>query len=252
MRRPERLGTVHFATSCRADVQPAFDRAVALLHSFWFTQAREAFTGVLEKDPGCAIADWGIALTYFGNPFGVNRSAEAIGRRARARSRRGSPPTRRPRASASTSRPPRSCSRTSRRRTSARGRSRTSRPWRRVAKAYPDDTEATIFYALALAQNAPPTDKTYKNLLAAGALLEPLFAKQPDHPGLAHYIIHAYDVPAARAEGARRRAALRRNRPLGAARAPHAVAHVHARRCLGRVDRRPTSGRPKPRTASTP
>ena len=77
----------------------------------------------------------------------------------------------------------------------------------RVAKANPEDTEATIFYALALAQNAPPTDKSYKNLLAAGALLEPLFAKQPDHPGLAHYIIHAYDVPplAPRALGAARR-----------------------------------------------
>ena len=65
----------------------------------------------------------------------------------------------------------------------------------KLAKAHPDDTEATIFYALALAQTALPTDKSYKNLLAAGALLEPLFARQPDHPGVAHYIIHAYDVP---------------------------------------------------------
>jgi hypothetical protein len=65
----------------------------------------------------------------------------------------------------------------------------------RVTKAYPDDTEAAIFHALALVQTASPTDKTYKNQLAAGAVLEPLFAKYPDHPGLAHYIIHAYDVP---------------------------------------------------------
>src|SRR5262249_32638301 len=65
----------------------------------------------------------------------------------------------------------------------------------RVAQSYPDDTEASIFYALALAQSAPPTDKTYVNQLRAGAILEKLFAAQPDHPGLAHYIIHAYDVP---------------------------------------------------------
>jgi tetratricopeptide (TPR) repeat protein len=76
-----------------------------------------------------------------------------------------------------------------------------------LAKRYPDDTEATLFHALALAQTASPTDKSYRNLLAAGALLEPLFANQPDHPGLAHYIIHAYDVPplAPKALGAARR-----------------------------------------------
>ncbi|HEX2310722.1 MAG TPA: hypothetical protein VHH91_08400, partial [Vicinamibacterales bacterium] len=76
---PEKLGTVHFATSCSPEVQPAFDRAVALLHSFWFSQAREAFTGVLANDSSCAIAYWGIALTHLGNPFTVNRSVEALG-----------------------------------------------------------------------------------------------------------------------------------------------------------------------------
>jgi hypothetical protein len=69
---------VHFTTSCRSDVQPAFDRAVAMLHSFWFGQARAAFIGVLERNPGCAIAYWGIALTHLGNPLGVNRSHEAL------------------------------------------------------------------------------------------------------------------------------------------------------------------------------
>jgi tetratricopeptide (TPR) repeat protein len=191
----ERLGTVHFATSCRADVQPAFDRAVALLHSFWFSQAREAFSGVLEKDPGCAIANWGIALSHFGNPFGVNRSPEALGS-ARAAITGGlaaKPKTARERDYLSAAAELFKDFET-------RGHEARALAYEqamaRLAKAHPSDAEATIFHALALAQTAPPTDKTYKNQLAAGALLEPLFAKQPDHPGLAHYIIHAYDVPA--------------------------------------------------------
>ena len=96
---PERLGTVHFATSCRAEVQPAFDRAVALLHSFWFSEARAAFTGVLEKDPECAIAYWGISLSHLGNPFGVNRSQQALasGHEAAAKGLAANPKTERER-----------------------------------------------------------------------------------------------------------------------------------------------------------
>src|SRR5918993_5708701 len=192
---PERLGTVHFATSCRADVQPAFDRAVALLHSFWFSGAREAFSGVLEKDPGCAIANWGVALSHFGNPFGVNRSPEALGA-ARAAITAGlaaKPKTPRERdylAAAS------ELFKDFETRDHGARALAYEQAMARLAKAYPTDEEARIFHALALAQTAPPTDKAYKNQLAAGAVLEPLFAKRPDHPGLAHYIIHAYDVPA--------------------------------------------------------
>jgi tetratricopeptide (TPR) repeat protein len=203
---PERLGTVHFVTSCRADVQPAFDRAVALLHSFWFTHARDAFAGVLERDPGCAIANWGIALTYLGNPFGVNRSSEALGqaRTAIAKGLAANPKTPRERDYLAAAAELFKDFETRDQRTRAVAY---EQAMARVAKTNPEDTEATIFYALALAQNAPPTDKSYTNLLAAGALLEPLFAKQPDHPGLAHYIIHAYDVPplAPKALGAARR-----------------------------------------------
>ena len=192
---PERLGTVHFATSCQPDVQPAFDRAVALLHSFWFSQAREAFSGVLQKDPGCAIANWGIALAHFGNPFGVNRSPEALGS-ARAAVTQGlaaQPRSARERDYLSAAA---ELFKDFETRDHAARVLAYEHAMARVAKAYPQDAEATIFHALALAQTAPPTDKSYKNQLAAGALLEPLFAKQPDHPGLAHYIIHAYDVPA--------------------------------------------------------
>jgi tetratricopeptide (TPR) repeat protein len=191
---PEKLGTVHFATSCSPDVQPGFDRAVALLHSFWFSQAREAFTGVLAKDPSCAIAYWGIALTHLGNPFGVNRSAEALGsaRTAVDKGIAAGPKTPRERDYLGAAAELFKNFETTDQRTRALAY---EQAMARVAAAYPDDTEAVIFHALALAQTAPPADKTYKNQLAAGALLEPLFAKYPDHPGLAHYIIHAYDVP---------------------------------------------------------
>jgi hypothetical protein len=191
---PERLGTVHFTTSCSPDVRPAFDRAVALQHSFWFSHAREAFTGVLAKDPQCAITYWGIALSYFGNPFGVNRSAEALGS-ARAAVEKGlaaDPKTQRERDYLAAVAELFKNFETIDQRTRAVAY---EQALARVVTAYPDDTEAVIFHALALVQTAAPADKTYKNQLAAGAVLEPLFAKQPDHPGLAHYIIHAYDVP---------------------------------------------------------
>jgi tetratricopeptide (TPR) repeat protein len=191
---PERLGTVHFTTSCRSDVQPAFDRAVALLHSFWFGQARAAFTSVLERDPGCAIAYWGIALTHLGNPFGVNRSPEALasGHEAIQKGLAVPPRTAREREYLSAVGQLFTDVGSKDQRTRALAYERAMDG---IARKYPDDTEATIFHALSLAQTASPADKTYKNQLAAGALLEPLFAKYPDHPGLAHYIIHAYDVP---------------------------------------------------------
>ena len=117
-------------------------------------------------------------------------------------------------------------------------------------RQYPDDIEARIFYALALGQTALPTDKTYANQLKAAAILEAEFARQPDHPGLAHYIIHSFDVPPLAPRALRRGAALRDDRARGAARAPHAVAHLHARRRVAGVDRHQPARRP-PRRART-
>ena len=73
-----RLGTVHFVTSCNTAVAREFDRGVALLHSFWFSAAIEAFNGVLTNDPNCAMAHWGIAMSWWGNPFGGFRSPQAL------------------------------------------------------------------------------------------------------------------------------------------------------------------------------
>lgn len=192
---PERLGTVTFETSCAPAVQADFNRAVALLHSFWFSAAIDGFKGVLAKDPSCTIADWGIALSRWGNPFSSTRSNNALQAGLVAvRAADGTPPK--------TAREKDYLGAVDalfkdygtidqRRRVLAY-----EAAMAKIAQAYPADKEATIFYALALAQSAEPTDKSYANQLKAGAMLEKLFAEHPDHPGLAHYIIHSYDVPA--------------------------------------------------------
>src|SRR5712692_8325930 len=143
----EKLGTVRFATSCNAAAQPGFDRAVALLHSFQFGPAIEAFRNTLQADPSCAIAYWGIALSQWTNPFVADiRSAQGLqlGLEAVERGKKLG--------------------------------AKTEQAMSRVASAYPDDREASIFYALALAAAADPADKTYAKQLKAGAILEKLFA----------------------------------------------------------------------------
>ena len=200
----EPIGTVRFATSCRPAAQPTFSRAVALLHSFAFSTAADEFQAVLATDPDCAMAWWGLALVAWGNPFaaGVKSSAQVA---------RGLDAVRRARATGAPS--PResgyieAVARLYEHADSLDQRARVS-AYRDAMTALvarePADTEATIFHALALAVAADPSDKTYANQLAAGATLERLFARLPDHPGLAHYIIHSYDVPplAGRALGA--------------------------------------------------
>ena len=205
---PDRLGSasVDFRTSCAAGVKPDFNRAVALLHSFWFPEARAAFQDIAKKDPTCAMAHWGIALTYWGNPFGGLRAAGPMetGRAAIALGQSTGTPTPRERtyidavAGLFSSADP--------------GTQRTrvlayEAAMEKLARDNPNDTEGRIFWALAVTQTALPTDKTYAQNLKAAGILEPMFKKMPSHPGLAHYIIHAYDVPALapKALGAARR-----------------------------------------------
>ena len=191
----EKLGTVHFATSCNTAAQPKFNRAVALLHSFGFAPAIEGFNDALKSDSKCAIAYWGIALSAWGNPF-------AAGLRPAAQLERGADAVRLARTTGAPTERELGY-------INAAGHLydnflSVDQPTRLLAYRdamaeltirQPADTEAAIFYALSLAISAPPADKTYASLLKAGAILEKLFAAQPDHPGLAHYIIHAYDVP---------------------------------------------------------
>jgi hypothetical protein len=190
-----RLGTVHFASSCASGVTQELNRGVALLHSFWFSAAIDAFNGVLKRDPACAMAQWGIAMSWWGNPFGGFRSPQALksGLAAIEKARSLAPKTDRERAYIA------AVEALFKDAATAPQRTRTleyEKRMEQVATKYPDDPEARIFYALALDQTALPTDKTYANQLKAAGILEKEFARQPDHPGLAHYIIHSYDVPA--------------------------------------------------------
>jgi hypothetical protein len=192
----ERLGAVHFATSCNGAAQNDIDHAVALLHSFQFSRAIDGFKVALGKDATCTIAYWGIALSDWGNPFApgkIDSGRLQLGRESAERGEMLGTKTERERAYLEA---------VSRlygdfESTPQKARLLAYRDaMREVAAKYPEDHEAQIFYALALAAAADPGDKTYADQLKAGAILEKLFEEEPTHPGLAHYIIHAYDVPA--------------------------------------------------------
>ena len=191
---PERLGRVHFDTSCSASVTAEFDRAVALLHSFSFSTAKQAFESVLAKDPSCAMAHWGVAMTYWQNPFAGMRAASALaaGSAAAERARSTGKPTPRERDYIAAVSELYNSYATVDQRTRVLAY---ERAMEHVYRTYPEDREAAAFYALAVNQTALPTDKTYAQQLKAAAILEKLFKEQPEHPGLAHYIIHAFDHP---------------------------------------------------------
>jgi hypothetical protein len=203
----ETLGTVSFTTSCNGTVQPQFNRAVALMHSFQFQSAIEGFEVILATDSSCSIAYWGIALSHWGNPFAAGLKSPVQleqGLKAVRQARVIPPKSERERAyvdavaklftdTATTDQQSRKLAYETAMST--------------LSAAHPEDSEAAIFYALAVAADADPADKTYAKQLQAGEILEKLFSQYPNHPGLAHYIIHAYDVPplAQRAIGAAHR-----------------------------------------------
>lgn len=191
----QRLGTVHFATSCSPTAQPVFNRAVAFLHSFEFRNAIEGFNATLKADPTCGIAYWGVALSAWGNPFAPGmKTVKAIetGLDAVQHARTTGNRTQREKDYvAAVALLYENASTIDQLKRLAAYRDAMSA----LATRYPDDTEASLFHALALAVSADPADKTYANQLKAGAILENLVRKYPDHPGLAHYIIHSYDIP---------------------------------------------------------
>ncbi len=191
----ERLGRVHFDTSCAAAAVPAFDRAVALLHSFEFGDAIRGFEAALVADPTCAMAHWGIALSHWGNPFSLGQRSPqqlAQGRAAVERATALAPRTDRERGYVAA---------VGQLYADAGSRPQTARleayrdAMAELSRRLPSDTEAAIFHALALTAAEDPADKSYASRLQAVGILEPLFERMPDHPGLAHYIIHSYDVP---------------------------------------------------------
>ena len=189
---PQKLGQVSFETSCDPAVKADFNRAVALLHSFWFGASAAAFTAIGEKDPTCAMAWWGVAMSRWGNPFAPARPVAALeqGRDAIAKARQAGGKTDRERTYIEAA----AALFTDFDKVDARTRTLNhERAMEQVYQKNPGDSEAAAFYALAVNQTALPTDKTYAQQLKAAAILEKLFKERPDHPGAAHYLIHAYD-----------------------------------------------------------
>ena len=226
-RQGEQFGQVHFAVSCDAAAQAQFDRAVALLHSFWFAPAMKTFMSVSDFDPACAMAHWGVAMSLLGNPFTWPPSPQALkdGWAAVAKASSIGAKTPREQAYMSAIEAFYKDAETVEHRTRALAY---EKAMEHLARQYPNDREAAIFYALALNATALPTDKTYANQLKAAALLEQVFKEQPQHPGVAHYLIHSYDYPPIAQRGldaARRYASI-------APSAPHALhmpSHIFTR-----------------------
>ncbi len=224
----EQLGKVDFANSCSAAVQESLQQAVAMLHSFRFGEGEKAFREVLTRDPSCAIADWGIAALLMSNPLAgigpppqwAERAQAAIeqGRRIGAKT-----PRERDYIEAVAAYYENWTTRPERTRQQNRARA-----YEALASRYPADDEAQIFYALYLAATQSLADQSYAAYLKAAGILERQFAKHPDHPGIAHYLIHSYDAPPIADKGvpaARRYASI-------APSAPHALhmpSHIFTR-----------------------
>ena len=189
------LGKVRFTNSCDAKVQPELQRAVAMLHSFWYSAGDKAFRQVLADDPGCAVATWGIASLLMNNPLagqGASPQAAAAAAAAIEQGRRIGAKTERERdyIEAVAAYYADFANRGERARQLSR-----SQAYEALAKKYPDDDEAQIFAALYVAGTQSQADQTYAAYLKAAGVLEKMFVKYPDHPGVAHYLIHSYDAP---------------------------------------------------------
>jgi hypothetical protein len=189
---PEKLGTVHFETSCTAAVRGRFDHAVALLHSFAYGAAAAGFRAIAAQDTGCAMAHWGLAMSVFHQPWSPPPGAGdlQLGRDELQAAQRIGARTDRERAFINAA--ALYFSDTDPAHHAARAKAY-ERAMESVAQRFPTDDEAQVFYALALIATAPPTDRSHANQKRAAAILEPIYQRQPDHPGVAHYLIHAYD-----------------------------------------------------------
>src|SRR6478672_8118383 len=195
----ERLGAVHFETSCNPDTQKLFDRGMLFQHSFWYRASQRVFEDALKADPECDIAYWGIALSLLWNPH-IPAPAKnlAEGAAALAKGKSVGAKTQRERdyldALGTMYADVEKADHRTRMQTYVRA-------MEQLAQRYPSDDEAQIYYALALNTSASPADKTYANQLKGAAILEPIFKRQPEHPGVAHYLIHLYDAPAIAEKG---------------------------------------------------
>src|ERR1700745_4267244 len=195
----QKLGTVHFETSCNETAQRRFDRAMRYQHSFWYTASKEIYEEALKADPECAIAYWGIALSYLNNPHSpVPAPNLPLGLAAIEKAKAVGAKTQRERDFINAM----SAFYADFDKVDHRTRVLAYlKAMEGVAQAYPNDDEAQILYAIELNVAAPPSDKTYAMQLKGAAILEPIFQRQPRHPGVAHYLIHLYDTPALAEKG---------------------------------------------------
>ncbi len=193
-RPAEQLGQVSFANSCQPAVQAGFTRAVALLHSFWWREGEKAFREVLDRDPGCAIATWGLASLLIGNVFATGPTPAQAQRATEAIERGRAIGAKTERERAFIAAVAQYYDRFGDRSHGARMTS-LSEAFAALAKRFPEDDEAQIFSAIYLTATQSPADKTLASALRAASILEAQFEKHPGHPGVAHYLIHAYDYP---------------------------------------------------------
>src|SRR6195256_797800 len=220
------LGKVNFETSCNPEAQKLFNQGMLYQHSFWYRASQRTFEDVLKADPECGIAYWGIALSLLWNPHAAPPSknlAEGAAAIAKGNS-----------VGAKTAR--------ERDYLDALGvmyadyekvdhRTRIvayAKAMEQLAQRYPNDDEAQIHYALALNTSASPADKTYANQLKGAAILEPIAIRQPQHPGVAHYLIHLYDYPPIAPKGLSAARLYAKIAP-GAAHAQHMPSHIFTR-----------------------
>jgi hypothetical protein len=221
----ERLGTVSFSVSCGAEAQAPFNRGVALLHDFWYEEARRQFAEIAKADPGCAMAHWGTAMSYFHQIW--NRPDESANASGWAEMQKAQSPA----------------AKTDRERAYIAALSDFYRPGKqdfpqrvqayseamgKLYSQYPDDIDAGAFYALSLLAAAPLNDTSLSAEHKAMAVLTPLFLRYPDNPGLDHYVIHSCDNPAMAAEGLAAADHYGEIAPSGA-HAYHMPGHIYAR-----------------------
>src|SRR5258705_4914611 len=220
------LGTVHFETSCKPEAQKLFDGGMLYQHSFWYRASQRVFEDVLKADPECGIAHGGGALDLLRNPRARTPDKNlAEGAAAIAKGKSVGAKTQRERDYLDAL----GAMYADYEKVDHRTRMQAyAKAMEQLAQRYPDDDEAQIYYALALHTSASPADKTYANQLKGAAILEPIAIRQPQHPGVAHYLIHLYDYPPIAEKGieaARRYAKI----APAAAHAQHMPSHIFTR-----------------------
>src|SRR5215510_10806589 len=222
----DKLGKVSFPTTCDAAVQPQFERGVAMLHSYWFAEARKMFDAIVQQDNSCAMAYWGLAVNYLGNSLAAAPSPKdaAAGSEAVDKGRAAGAKTERERdwieAIGAYYRDHDKTPVTAR-------LAAYTKAMEQMTQKYPDDFEAWTYYALTLQASAPKNDKTYANQLKSAEILERLFKQNPEHPGVAHYLVHAYDYPPLADKGIKIAAAYAKIAPA-APHARHMPSHIYS------------------------